>query len=175
MSQVIDTGAQAGLKRIDRRTFVGDLLAQVPDALVVTGLGSPSYDVFATADRPTNFYLWGAMGAAIPLGLGLSLAQPEKSVLVITGDGESLMGVGALGTVGVQQPANLTIVVLDNRHYGETGMQPSHASLGTDLTAVARGFGIADARPSVELTSAIRQATISPATLAAHPKVARHG
>jgi len=130
---------------IDRRRFVGDLLAQTPDALVVTGLGSPSYDVFATTPRPTNFYLWGAMGAAIPLGLGLALAQPEKSVLVITGDGESLMGVGALGSVAVRQPANLTIVVLDNGHFGETGMQPSHASLGADLTAVARGFGIADA------------------------------
>ncbi len=132
-------------ERIDRRTFVGDLLAQTPEALVVTGLGSPTYDVFATAPRPGHFYLWGAMGASIPLGLGLALAQPERSVLVITGDGEQLMGIGALGTVGAQLPANLTVVVLDNGHFGETGMQQSHTSLGTDLVAVAKGFNISNA------------------------------
>lgn len=132
-------------ERIDRRTFVGDLLAQTPDALVVTGLGSPTYDVFATTPRPGHFYLWGAMGGAIPLALGLALAQPEKSVVVITGDGEQLMGIGSLGTVGAQVPANLTIVVLDNGHFGETGMQQSHTSLGTELVPVAKGFGIRNA------------------------------
>jgi len=131
-------------ERIDRRKFVGDLLAQTPEALVVTGLGSPTYDVFATTPRLAHFYLWGAMGGSIPLGLGLALAQPDKSVVVITGDGEQLMGVGALGTVGAQLPANLTIVVLDNGHFGETGMQQSHTSLGTDLVAVAKGFNIAN-------------------------------
>jgi thiamine pyrophosphate-dependent acetolactate synthase large subunit-like protein len=128
--------------KIDRRPFVADLLSEVPDALVVTGLGSPSYDVCAAGARARNFYLWGAMGAATPLGLGLALAQPEKSVVVITGDGEQLMGIGALGSIAVQSPPNLTIVVLDNGHFGETGMQPSHSSLGTDLCAVAKGFGI---------------------------------
>jgi thiamine pyrophosphate-dependent acetolactate synthase large subunit-like protein len=132
-------------QRVSRRCFVAELLASVPDALVVAGLGSPSYDVFAAGDRDLNFYLWGAMGAATPVGLGLALAQPERSVVVVTGDGEQLMGVGSLGSVGAQQPPNLTIVVLDNGHFGETGMQPSHTSLGTDLSAVARGFGIADA------------------------------
>ncbi|KRC86439.1 3D-(3,5/4)-trihydroxycyclohexane-1,2-dione hydrolase [compost metagenome] len=131
---------------VDRRAFVSQLLQATPDALVVTGLGSPSYDVFAAGDRDHNFYLWGAMGAAAAMGLGLALAQPDRSVLVITGDGEQLMGVGSLGTIGVKQPKNLTIVVLDNGHFGETGMQRSHTSLGTDLVAVARGFGIADAR-----------------------------
>jgi thiamine pyrophosphate-dependent acetolactate synthase large subunit-like protein len=129
---------------IERRPFVAKLLAGVPDALVVTGLGSPSYDVFAAGDRDENFYLWGAMGGSVALGLGLALAQPERPVLVVTGDGEALMGVGALGTVGVKQPKNLTIVVLDNGHYGETGMQRSHSSLGTQLVAVSKGFGIAD-------------------------------
>ncbi|WP_020656662.1 thiamine pyrophosphate-dependent enzyme [Massilia niastensis] len=130
---------------VERRRFVADLLAAVPDALVVTGLGSPSYDVFAAGDRPGNFYLWGAMGGATSLGLGLALAQPGKSVVVITGDGEQLMGIGSLATIAVKQPANLTIVVLDNGHFGETGMQRSHSSLGTDLVAVAKGSGIADA------------------------------
>lgn len=131
---------------IDRRAFVRELLGQCPDALVVTGLGSPTYDVFAAGDRDPNFYLWGAMGGAAAVGLGLALAQPRKSVLVITGDGEQLMGLGMLATIGAQQPANLTVVVLDNGHYGETGMQRSHTGLGTSLTAVARGCGIAHAQ-----------------------------
>lgn len=129
---------------IERRPFVSKLLAGIPDALVVTGLGSPAYDVFAAGDRDENFYLWGAMGGAVALGLGLALAQPGKPVVVVTGDGEALMGIGTLGTVGVKQPKNLTIVVLDNGHYGETGMQQSHSSLGTQLIAVSKGFGIAD-------------------------------
>lgn len=130
---------------MDRRRFVADLLSAVPGALVVSGLGSPTYDVFAAGARPENFYLWGAMGGAVPLALGLALAQPGRSVVAVTGDGEQLMGVGSLGTVAAVAPANLTVVVLDNGHYGETGMQPSHTSLGTDLVAVARGFGIAEA------------------------------
>lgn len=132
-------------RTIDRREFVAKLIAQLPDALIVTGLGSASYDVFAAGDRDENFYLWGAMGGSTTLALGLALAQPEKSVVVITGDGEQLMGIGSLATVGAKQPANLTIVVLDNGHFGETGMQRSHASLGTDLVAVAKGCSVEDA------------------------------
>jgi len=130
---------------VDRRDFVARLIAEIPDALIVTGLGSASYDVFAAGDRDQNMYLWGAMGGAAPLALGLALAQPEKPVVVITGDGEHLMGVGSLATIAAKQPANLTLVVLDNGHFGETGMQRSHSSLGADLVAVAQGFGIADA------------------------------
>jgi thiamine pyrophosphate-dependent acetolactate synthase large subunit-like protein len=129
---------------IERRAFVKDLLALCPEALVVPGLGSSNYDVFAAGDRDENFYMWGAMGGAALIGLGLALAQPSKSVLVITGDGEQLMGIGGLATINAQQPKNLTIVVLDNGHFGETGMQHSHSSLGTDLTAVAKGCGIAN-------------------------------
>ena len=123
--------------RASRRAFVSRLLAATPDALVITGLGSAAYDVFAAGDRDRNYYLWGAMGGAASIGLGLALAQPDQSVVVITGDGEQLMGIGSLGTIAVKQPKNLTIVVLDNGHYGETGMQRSHSSLGTDLVAVA--------------------------------------
>ena len=130
---------------VKRRAFVARLLESLPDALVVTGLGSATYDVYASGDRDTNYYLWGAMGGSTSLGLGLALAQPDRSVVVITGDGEQLMGIGSLGTIGAKQPKNLTIVVLDNGHFGETGMQRSHTSLGTDLVAVAKGFGIADA------------------------------
>lgn len=126
---------------IDRRAFVASLLDNCPQALVITGLGSSSYDVFAAGDRPENFYLWGAMGGASAVGLGLALAQPQRSVLVVTGDGEQLMGLGVLATIGAQQPANLSVVILDNGHFGETGMQLSHTSMGTSLAAVARGCG----------------------------------
>ncbi|MBK1781105.1 aldehyde dehydrogenase [Advenella sp. WQ 585] len=132
-------------KVVERREFVAKLIKEIPDALIITSLGSPSYDVFAAGDRTKNFYLWGAMGGSTSMGLGLALAQPDKSVVVVTGDGEQLMGIGSLATIGAKQPANLTIVVLDNGHYGETGMQRSHLSLGTDLVAVAKGFGIHDA------------------------------
>ncbi|MHA6615830.1 thiamine pyrophosphate-dependent enzyme [Pseudonocardia sp. DLS-67] len=130
---------------LDRRAVVADLVAGAPDALVVSGLGSASYDLYAAGDRDENFYLWGAMGSAVPIGLGVALAQPDRSVVVVTGDGEQLMGLGSLATVGARGPANLTVVVLDNGHYGETGMQESHTGRGTDLVAVARGCGIADA------------------------------
>lgn len=131
---------------LERRAFVSALLQALPDALVVTGLGSAAYDVFAAGDRPTNYYLWGAMGGAGALGLGLALAQRSRDVVVVTGDGEQLMGIGTLATIGAKQPRNLNIVVLDNGLYGETGMQRSHTSLGTDLVTVARGCGIADSR-----------------------------
>jgi thiamine pyrophosphate-dependent acetolactate synthase large subunit-like protein len=127
---------------VSRRSFVAALMAQIGDALVVTGLGSPTWDVFAAGERVENFHLWGAMGASAPLALGLSPAQPSRSVVAVTGDGEMLMGIGSLATIAAQAPPNLTIVVLDNGHYGETGMQRSHTSLGTDLVAVASGFGI---------------------------------
>ena len=131
--------------RADRRAFVARLVSATPDALVVTGLGSASYDVFAAGDRDLNYYLWGAMGGASSVALGLALAQPTRSVVAITGDGEQMMGIGSLATIAAKHPKNLSIVVLDNGHFGETGMQRSHSSLGTDLVAVAKGFGIEDA------------------------------
>lgn len=134
--------ASPARQRVDRRAFVARLLAATPEALVVTGLGSPTYDAYACGDSARYFYLWGAMGGAAPMGLGLALAQPGRPVIVLTGDGEALMGLGSLATIAAQRPANLTVVVLDNGHYGETGMQKSHTSLGTDLVAVARGCGL---------------------------------
>lgn len=109
----------------------------------MTGLGSASYDAFAAGDRPQTFYLWGAMGGAASLGLGLALAQPSRSVLVITGDGEQLMGLGAIASIGVQQPDNLSIVVLDNGHFGETGMQRSHTGHGVQLHKIAEACNFA--------------------------------
>ena len=135
---------------LDRRAGVRALLAGGPaDLLVVAGLGTPAYALYAAGDHDANFYLWGAMGGAAMIGLGLALAQPERPVLVLTGDGEALMGLGALATIGAQRPANLLVVVLDNGHFGETGMQKSHTSLGTDLPRVAEACGFAwSARPA---------------------------
>lgn len=128
---------------LDRREAVAALLSNRGDLLVVTGLGSPTYDVFAQGDADGNYYLWGAMGSAALIGLGLAQAQPQRTVVVITGDGEQLMGLGGLATIGIAKPKNLVIVVLDNGHYGETGMQRSHAGLGLELADVAEACGLA--------------------------------
>jgi thiamine pyrophosphate-dependent acetolactate synthase large subunit-like protein len=131
---------------LDRRSVVGSLLAERKETIVVGGLGASTYDIAAAGDHDRNFYLWGAMGGAVMIGLGVALAQPGLPVLVITGDGEMLMGIGSLATVGLQKPKNLTIVVLDNEVYGETGGQASHTAATVDLVGVARSCGIADAR-----------------------------
>lgn len=124
--------------RLDRRAAMRILLAERGELLLVTGLGSTTYDAAAVGDDARNFYLWGAMGAAATVGLGLAIARPDRPVLVVTGDGEMLMGMGALATVGLQRPPNLAIAVFDNGHYGETGMQASHTQAGIDLVAIAK-------------------------------------
>ncbi|TMJ71922.1 MAG: hypothetical protein E6G73_13975 [Alphaproteobacteria bacterium] len=116
--------------RLDRREAMRVLLDNRGDMLVVTGLGSTTWDAAAVGEDERNFYLWGAMGAAAMVGLGLAVAQPARRVLVVTGDGEMLMGLGALATIGVQRPPNLAIAVFDNGHYAETGMQASHTDYG---------------------------------------------
>ena len=126
---------------IERRAAAAALLRDPGDLLVVTGLGSTTYDAGAAGDRDLNFYLWGAMGASAMIGLGLALAQPSRRVLVLTGDGEMLMGLGALATIAAAAPANLAIVVFDNGRYGETGAQASHTALGADLAAAAAACG----------------------------------
>lgn len=130
---------------LDRREAVSTILEARGDTLIVTGLGSTTYDA-GTADHPNTFYLWGAMGAAAMTGLGLALAQPDRRVVVLTGDGESLMGFGAFATIGTQGPGNLAFVVIDNEHYSETGMQRTHTSRGVDLAAVATACGFASAQ-----------------------------
>lgn len=134
----------ANKSTLKRRAVVGALLKGRTNALIVTGLGSPTYDVAAQGDHERNFYLWGAMGGAAMMGLGLALAQPKLPVIVVTGDGEMLMGLGSLATIGLQLPPNLKIVVLDNEKYGETGAQDS-ATARTDLAAVAKACGIPQA------------------------------
>jgi thiamine pyrophosphate-dependent acetolactate synthase large subunit-like protein len=129
-------------RRLDRRAAIRILLDKRDDLLLVTGLGSTSWDAASAGDDPRNFYLWGAMGSAALVGLGLAIAQPKHRVLVVTGDGEMLMGLGGLATIGVQRPPNLAVAVFDNGRYGETGMQPSHTEAGVELVGVARACGI---------------------------------
>ncbi len=136
--------------KLDRREAVAALLENRGRMLVVSGLGSPTYDTFAAGDHDGNFYLWGAMGGAALMGLGLALAQPDRPVTVITGDGEQLMGLGGLATIAVSAPKNLSIVVLDNGHYGETGGQLSHSGAGIDLGRVAAATGFTAVMDVVE-------------------------
>jgi len=128
--------------KISRRPFVARLLAKRDGALVVPGLGSPTWDCFAAGDSPDYLYSWGGMGLAVPTAIGLALAQPERRVLALTGDGEMLMGIGSLAVVADQAPRNLSILVLDNESFGETGRQTGLTSGATDIAAVGRGFGI---------------------------------
>ena len=132
---------------LHRREVVEILLENRKDLLVVAGLGSTAWDITAAGDSPLNFPLWGAMGNAAMIGLGLALAQPRRRVLVLTGDGEMLMGLGSLATIGVQKPRNLSVVVIDNERYGETGMQATHTAAGVDLAKVAQACGLKIGRP----------------------------
>jgi thiamine pyrophosphate-dependent acetolactate synthase large subunit-like protein len=131
---------------IDRRAAVRALLADRGELVCVAGLGGTSWDVAAAGTSDLDLPLWGSMGAAAMVGLGIALAQPDRPVLVVTGDGEQLMALGALATIAATGAPNLTIAVLDNERYGETGAQPTHTGLGTDLAAVAAGCGFADTR-----------------------------
>jgi thiamine pyrophosphate-dependent acetolactate synthase large subunit-like protein len=144
---------------LDRREVVAHLMARRDGLLVVTGLGSPTYDVHAAGDHDGNFYLWGAMGSAALIGLGLAQAQPDRRVVVITGDGEQLMGLGGLATIAVAKPKNLSIVVIDNDHFGETGMQASHTRHGLDLASVAQSCGFAEARTVCDMAGVEELAT----------------
>src|SRR6201987_5255632 len=128
-------------KKLDRRDVVRRLVHDRDDTLLVAGLGAACYDLGAAGDHKRNFYLWGAMGGAAMVGLGLALAQPERPVVVVTGDGEQMMGLGSLLTVAVRKPGNLTVAVLDNGHFGETGMQLSHSGLGVRFGVIAQGAG----------------------------------
>ena len=125
---------------LDRRTFTADVLGRRDGALVVPGLGSPTWDCFAAGASDDYLYSWGGMGLALPTALGVALARPGRRVLCMTGDGEMMMGVGSLSVVGAQAPANLSVLILDNEHFGETGRQPGLATT-TDLCGIAKAAG----------------------------------
>ncbi len=161
-------------KLLRRRAVVKELLGGRGDTLVIGGLGAPAWDITHAGDHELNFPLWGAMGGAAMLGLGLALAQPKRRVLVLTGDGEMLMGLGALATIAVQRPRNLYIVVLDNERYGETGQQETHTGHGVDLAAMARAAGFAHAlgvRTQAELSRLTRRIYSGEGALFAQVKI----
>src|SRR5271167_4881433 len=140
-------------RRLERRATMRVLLESRDELLLVTGLGSTTWDAAAAGDDDRSFYLWGAMGAAAMVGLGLAIARPDNRVLVVTGDGEMLMGLGALATIGVQRPPNLAVAVFDNGHYGETGMQASHTAESVELVAIARACGF---KKTFDITDELR-------------------
>lgn len=122
---------------LDREWVAREILAAPGDHLVVGGIGNVSSNIVRAGDRELNFYVMGAMGCATGVGLGLALAQPSRSVIVITGDAELMMNIGILATIGVQQPKNLSIIVMDNGEFGETGRQVSHTAHGIDIASMA--------------------------------------
>lgn len=159
---------------LERRAVMRKLVADRGDLLVVAGLGSTTYDLAAAGDHSLNFYLWGAMGGAAMIGLGLALAQPARRVLVATGDGEMLMGLGALATIAVQRPKNLAVVVIDNERYAETGLQETHTAHGCDLPGMAASAGFASAhtvRTEAQLAALVPLLRQAPGPLFATIKV----
>ncbi|HWA19435.1 MAG TPA: thiamine pyrophosphate-dependent enzyme [Devosia sp.] len=135
------------LPSLDRASAVPAIIREPEDFLIISGLAGAARDVAAlTNDGDNAFIMAGAMGAAVMMGFGLALAQPKRRILVVTGDGELLMNVGALATVGIANPANLSILCIDNGHYGETGFQKSHTSHGVDLEKIAIGAAIRTTR-----------------------------
>lgn len=132
--------------RLKRRPLVARVMAARGTALVFTGLGAPTYDVAAAGEEPRTFHFWGAMGLAASAGLGLAMARPATRVLVITGDGEMMMGIGSLATIANVAPSNLAVLVLDNQSFGETGAQIGLTAGPTDIAGMAKGAGIADAQ-----------------------------
>jgi thiamine pyrophosphate-dependent acetolactate synthase large subunit-like protein len=141
---------------LHRRDALRELLRDRRNMIIVTGLGSPAYDLASCANDPLDFPLWGAMGGAAMVGLGIAIAQPAHTVMVLTGDGEMLMGLGSLATIATQHPPNLRIVVMDNERFGETGQQHTHTAAGTDLAAVAAACGFQHTqtiRQAVDLTT----------------------
>jgi thiamine pyrophosphate-dependent acetolactate synthase large subunit-like protein len=135
---------------LNRREVVTALLADRGDLLVVAGLGATAWDVASVEDNPLDFPLWGAMGGAAMVGLGLAIAQPARKALVITGDGEMLMGMGSLATIAALRPRNLRVVVIDNECYAETGRQRTHTARGADIAAIALACGFPHTRTARE-------------------------
>ena len=130
-------------KRMNRFDLTQRLVARLHnDEAVVAGIGNTNFDLWATGRRPQNFYMLGSMGLAIPIALGVALAQPQRRVIALEGDGSLLMQLGSLATIAALKPKNLTIVVMDNSAYQITGAQPTATAHGADIAAIARGAGL---------------------------------
>ncbi|HUF48493.1 MAG TPA: thiamine pyrophosphate-dependent enzyme [Vicinamibacterales bacterium] len=160
------------MTRLDATRTIVELAGTEP---IIASLGYPAYDLFAAGDRPASFYTWGSMGLASSIGLGLAMAQPERRVFVLDGDGSLLMNLGSLATIGWVRPANLVLVVMDNESYATTGGQDTATAHGVDLEAAARAMGIGDAvtvRAAAELELAVACAAREPGPWVIVAKVA---
>jgi thiamine pyrophosphate-dependent acetolactate synthase large subunit-like protein len=141
------------------------LVARLTNEAVVASLGHPAYDLFAAGDRAEHFYTWGSMGLASSIGLGLAMAQPDRRVLVLDGDGSLLMNLGSLATIATVRPPNLVVIVWDNEEYGTTGGQPSATAHGADLARAAAALGVpraVTARTDPEFDAALAEALTTP-------------
>jgi thiamine pyrophosphate-dependent acetolactate synthase large subunit-like protein len=149
-------------KVMNRFDLTSRLVAKLPDeAAVIGGIGNTNFDLWATGHRPRNFYMFGSMGLAFPIALGVALAQPNRCVVAIEGDGSLLMQLGCLTTIASLKPKNLSLIVMDNGIYQITGAQPTPAAACADIVAVAQGCGIADsswAADEVDFERLIQQA-----------------
>lgn len=127
---------------LDRKKAIPKLIANPENFLIISGLAGPAKDIgFLTKESPNTFLFGGAMGGAIPTALGLALSRPKEKILCVSGDGDTLMSMGSLATIGIMKPKNLTVLCVDNSSYLETGGQKSHTGLGVDLEVVAKGSG----------------------------------
>ena len=127
---------------LDRKEAIPKLIASPENFLIISGLAGPAKDIgFLTKESPNTFLFGGAMGGAIPTALGLALSRPKEKILCVSGDGDTLMSMGSLATIGIMKPKNLTVLCVDNSSYLETGGQKSHTGLGVDLEVVAKGSG----------------------------------
>lgn len=131
------------MDRLNRREVLAQVLEERGDALIVPGLGTSNYDLFAVSPSDNNAYMWNAMGLTVPTAIGLAIAQPNRRVLVVTGDGEMMMGIGSLAVVAAQELKNLSILVMDNEMFEETGKQSGLSSIRADIAKIAEGAGIA--------------------------------
>jgi len=155
---------------MNRLEATGVIVQEAGEAPIVASLGHPAYDLFAAGDRPGNFYTWGSMGLASSIGLGLALARPDLRVYVVDGDGSLLMNLGSLATIGLLQPPNLVVVVMDNEEYATTGGQATPTAHGADLEAAARALRIAEAvtvRTEAELRAALERTAPAPRVVVA--------
>ena len=162
------------LRRRDLVAALTSPRSDSPDPIVVAGLGSAAWDITAAGDRDLNLPLWGAMGGAVSVGLGLAIAQPQRRVLVVTGDGEMLMGLTALTTIAAMAPDNLAVLVLDNETYGETGGQRTNTARGADLAGMAQAADIAGSwtvRSADEASAAVDALRTAPGPLFCVAKV----
>src|SRR5580692_3286801 len=140
------TGTPArNTKVMNRFDLTSRLVAKLKhEEAVIGGIGNTNFDLWAAGHRPQNFYMLGSMGLALPIALGVALAQPKRRIFALEGDGSLLMQLGCLSTIATLKPQNLTIVVMDNGIYQITGAQPTPAAAHTDLIAIAVASGLSN-------------------------------